>query len=281
MRAVSVRPDGNRTMSLPWIDTHAHLDASELQGRGAECWQVAQSRGVGAVIIPSVSAANWSAVRELAWSLNGGAYALGIHPIYVPTAQPEDIDALSEWCERSLADPRFVAIGEIGLDLFVPELRTPEALERQEWFYHAQLRLARKHDLPVLLHVRRSQDLLLKGLRRFPVMGGLAHAFNGSHAQALQFLERGFALGVGGAMTWPRALQIRRLASDMPLERLVLETDCPDIPSVWLPPGTAHTPEHIPRIGATLAALRGCGVDEVQEACGQASLRHIPRLRLS
>lgn len=268
-------------MSLPWIDTHAHLDAAELQGRAIQAWQAAQAQGVGAVVIPAVCADNWPAVQQLAQRLPGGFYALGIHPVFVPHAQPEDLDALSELCERSLHDPRFVAIGEIGLDLFVPELRSPEMIARQEWFYHAQLQIARKHDLPVLLHVRRSQDLLLKGLRRFPVMGGLAHAFNGSHVQAQHFLQRGFALGMGGAMTWTRALQIRRLATELPLEALVLETDCPDIPSAWLAPGTPHTPEHIPRIGAVLAELRGCSIDEVRETCGRASLRHLPRLRLS
>src|SRR5690606_41632895 len=93
---------------------------------------------------------------------------------------------------------------------------------------------AQRHGLPVLLHVRRSQDTLLKHLRRRPPVGGIAHAFNGSFQQAEQFIEQGFALVMGGAMTFERARQIRRLAAELPASALVLETDAPDIPPAWL-----------------------------------------------
>src|SRR3546814_3936783 len=96
---------------------------------------------------------------------------------------------------------------------------------RQVYFYREQLALARRYDLPVLLHVRRSQDLLLKYLRQCPNVAGIAHAFNGSFQQAHQFIGQGFALGFGGAMTFARSLQIRRLATQLPVESLVLETD--------------------------------------------------------
>src|SRR5690606_37390886 len=115
-------------------------------------------------------------------------------------ARDADLLALERAVEQALDDPRFVAIGEIGLDFFVPQLREEEARARQEHFYARQLALAQQHGLPVLLHVRRSQDTLLKYLRRHPDVGGIAHAFNGSFQQAQQFVERGFALGLGGAM---------------------------------------------------------------------------------
>ncbi len=153
-------------------------------------------------------------------------------------------------------------MGEIGLDHFVPGLDRV----RQERFYRAQLALAREAGLPVILHVRRSADALLQGLRRVAVRGGIAHAFNGSEVQANHFVALGFKLGFGGAMTHERALQIRRLAATLPEHALVLETDAPDIPPQWLyrnaqqrleAPQARNEPAELPRIAATLATLRG------------------------
>src|SRR5690606_2112853 len=132
-----------------------------------------------------------------------------------------------------------VAVGEIGLDHFVPEQQGAAAREQQYRCYTAQLDLAIDFELPVILHVRRSADHLLKALRQRraegrPVRGGIAHAFNGSEQQAQAFVDLGFKLGFGGAMTFERALQIRRLAEHLPEQALVLETDAPDIVPQWL-----------------------------------------------
>jgi TatD DNase family protein len=180
-----------------------------------------------------VERANWAKVREVAHRY-GDVYALGIHPLYVPQAQDEDLQALDELLTASRSDPRLVAVGEIGLDYFVPALCEPAQRERQWHFYTAQLKLARKHNLPVILHVRRSADMLLKGLRQTQVQGGIAHAFNGSLQQAQAFIDLGFVLGFGGAMTFERATQLRHLAATLPLSAIVLETDAPDIPPQWL-----------------------------------------------
>jgi len=158
---------------------------------------------------------------------------------------------------------------------------------RQERFYLAQLKLARAAGLPVILHVRRSADSLLKGLRRIGVAGGIAHAFNGSAVQAGQFIERGFALGFGGTVTFERALQIRRLAATLPARALVLETDAPDIPPHWLYRTAAeraaglvarNAPAELPRIGATFAALRGWSLDETATITSANVLTALPRL---
>ena len=260
------------------IDTHAHLDAAEFGDSVAQRWAQARKAGVGAVVIPAVDMANVPVVASLASNLPGAVYALGIHPLYVPRMQPEDLEQLEQAVIEALPDPRFVAVGEIGIDLFVPELRTPEMVARQESVYQAQLKIAARHGLPVLLHVRRSQDLLLKGLRRIDVPGGLAHAFNGSHEQARQFTSRGFALGLGGAMCWTRALQIRRLAVDTPIESLVLETDSPDIAPPWLAAGEPNDPAQLPRIAAVLAELRSESLASVVQATGAAACAHLPRL---
>ncbi len=183
-----------------------------------------------------------------------------------------------------LDDPRFVALGEIGLDYFVPELKTEAASQHQEWLYEAQLALAQRYELPVLLHVRRSQDRVLKYLRQFPGVGGIAHAFNGSEQQAQMFVRQGCALGFGGAMTFGRAKQIRRLAQEMSLADIVLETDAPDLAPSWLvEPGTPlasvrNEPGQVKGIAESLAELRQMDVAEVTAQTGATARRVLPRL---
>jgi len=271
-----------------WTDTHCHLDAPEFDPAGAAAQRdEARVLGVARCVIPAVERSNWDTVRALAHRL-GDAYALGIHPLYVPHAQDDDLLALDAALATHRDDPRLVAVGEIGLDFFVPALNEPAMRERQMRFYRAQLRLARKHGLPVILHVRRSADALLKGLRELPTGGGIAHAFNGSAQQAQAFIDQGFALGFGGALTFEPARQLRRLATELPLDALVLETDAPDIPPQWLyvtasergagvPQGVNH-PRELPRIGAVLAGLRGLGADAVAHATSANAQRVLPRL---
>ena len=260
------------------IDTHCHLDAAEFDADRHEVIEAAERAGVGAILIPAVDVRNFSVVRTLAHEIKGGAYALGIHPMYVRYAKPQDLESLRHAVEQSMGDPRFVAIGEIGLDFFVQEIATGEAREQQEYFYAAQLDLAEEFGLPVLLHVRRSQDVLLKHLRKRSRIGGMAHAFNGSLQQAQQFVDLGFALGMGGAMTYARALQIRRIATDMPLDALVLETDAPDIPPSWLVEDRRNTPGEVARIADALAALRGIDRQQIIASTGAVAMRVCPRL---
>ncbi|WP_207001106.1 TatD family hydrolase [Trinickia mobilis] len=259
-----------------WIDTHCHLDAPEFDADRDELVRAAQEAGVSRIVIPGVERSHFETVRELAQRVPGAVYALGIHPLYTPRAADADLDVLRREIEASLADPRFVGIGEIGLDYFVPGLDDA----RQQFFYNEQLKLAREFDLPVICHVRKSQDQVLKGLRRHAVRRGIAHAFNGSFQQAHAFIEHGMHLGFGGNVTFERALQIRRLAEQLPLEAIVLETDAPDIPPAWRYK-ERNTPDQIPRIGTVLAELRGIG--EIELALGtMANARAaLPRLALS
>lgn len=261
-----------------WIDTHCHLDAAEFEGTNAAIAQGAARLAVSLIVIPAVDRANFQAVQALAHSQSNCCYALGIHPLCVPAAADEDLASLRQAVEAAMDDARFVAIGEIGLDFFVPALKEAAMRVKQEHFYVAQLKLAREFGLPVLLHVRRSQDQVLKQLRRFsPLPGGIAHAFNGSFQQARQFIDLGFKLGFGGAMTFPRSLQVRRLASQLPLDALVLETDAPDISPAWLHPAR-NSPEELPRIGEVLAQLRGLSVAETARATSANARAALPRL---
>ncbi len=237
----------------------------------------AEQGGVSRIVIPAVGRANFDTVRALASRHAGCAYALGIHPIFVPDAGDEDLIALRSAVEIAMNDPNFVAIGEIGLDFFVPGLGEGLLREKQERFYSEQLKIARDFGLPVLLHVRRSQDIILKYLRRIAVGGGIAHAFNGSFQQAQEFLGLGFKLGFGGAMTFTRALQIRRLAAELPEHALVLETDAPDIAPAWIHPGR-NSPEQLPRIGQVLAELRGMSAEDVARLTSRNAAAVLPRL---
>ncbi len=257
-----------------WIDTHCHLDADEFSSDRAAVVARADAADVRCIVIPAVEVANFTAVRDLAHSHPAHVYALGIHPLFVERAQPEDLQTLRTVVSAAINDSRFVAIGEIGLDFFVPGLDR----DKQEFFYIEQLKIAADFNLPVLLHVRRSQDALLKQLRRIAVPGGFAHAFNGSFQQAEMFIERGFKLGFGGAMTYDRALQIRRLAMQLPLESMVLETDAPDIAPEWLH-HQRNEPGELSRIAQVLADLRGCALAEIERVTTQNALRTLPRLQ--
>lgn len=260
-----------------WIDTHCHLDAHEFGDEALAVAQRAGGQGVSMIVIPAVERGNFETVAALAHAAPNASYALGIHPIYVPQARDEDLLVLRAAVEAAMDDPRFVAIGEIGLDFFVPLLCEPAMRDKQERFFREQLRIARDFGLPVLTHVRRSQDQVLKHLRQIAPGGGIAHAFNGSDQQAATFVKLGMHLGFGGAMTFTRALQIRRLASSLPLERIVLETDAPDIAPAWVHPGR-NSPEQLPAIGAALAALRGIGAADVAASMRLSSIAALPRL---
>ena len=273
---------------MPWIDTHCHLDAAEFDADRDVVRQNAKSLGVETCVIPAVMASHFDEVRLLAHR-HADAYALGIHPLYTPQAEDKDLASLDTHLHAHRDDPRLVALGEIGLDGFVPEINTPEAFAKQTHFFEAQLQIAQRHQLPVILHVRRSADGLLKGLRQFPVAGGIAHAFNGSLQQAKMFIEMGFKVGFGGAMTYDRATKLRALATELPLSALVLETDAPDIPPHWMyttaedrEKGMAqgrNSPAELPRIASVLAELRGISLEELAAATSANARQALPRLQ--
>ncbi|MBU3575271.1 TatD family hydrolase [Polynucleobacter sp. UK-Mo-2m-Kol15] len=264
---------------LAWVDTHCHLDAPEFRSTLPEIVSSAANNGLTALLLPTVQVSDWGKAKDLVNQcgnqIPGLVYTLGIHPLYIKQAQEGDISTLKSNIEQSLGDPRFVGIGEIGLDYFVEGLDP----HRQEYFFHKQLDLAEHFQLPVILHVRRSQDAILKALRKRKVPSGIAHAFNGSHQQAEQFIDLGFKLGFGGAATYDRALQIRRLLQDLPLESIVTETDAPDIPPAWLKGegGQFNEPALLPRITRQLAGIRGVSEEVFSKAVWQNAMQVLPR----
>ncbi len=269
-----------------YVDTHCHLDAPEFGAEMPEIRARAAREGVALCVIPAVATFNFDTVRELA-ERQGDAYALGIHPLCTGDAANADLETLDRELSARRDDPRLVAVGEIGLDYFVDGLDPA----RQAHFFHAQLVLARRHDLPVLLHVRKSVDKVLRQLRQTAggrPWRGIAHAFNGSFQQAQACIALGLKLGFGGAATFDRALQLRRLAAQLPLDAIVMETDSPDIPPHWLyrteaeraegKPQARNDPGELPRIARSIAGLRALDEAAFARATTDNAQRALPKL---
>ena len=241
------------------VDTHIHLDAGAFEYDCEGVLAAARAAGVERFVVPAVEVANFDRVATLAAAHPDIRHAYGIHPLYVGATGPEDLAILGE----RLANGDAIAVGEIGLDFHVGD-PDPGVQER---FYIAQMKLAHRFGLPVLLHVRRAVDAILKQLRRIEVPGGIAHAFNGSRQQADMLISMGFKLGFGGTMTFDGSRRIRELAATLPLEALVLETDAPDIPPAWAQ-GARNEPQNLRRYAEVLAGLRRMTVADVISATG-------------
>ncbi|HET9113942.1 MAG TPA: TatD family hydrolase [Burkholderiales bacterium] len=229
-------------------DTHCHLDASEFDADRDEIVEQARAAGVTRIVVPAISAENFAAVDAVCARYPLCRPAYGLHPVYAERHRPEHLQRL----RATVAAARPLALGEIGLDGWVKNVD----FAAQTHYFIEQLKIARDFDLPVLLHARHANDEVMKQLRRFDIRSGIAHAFNGSLQQAGQFIKQGFKLGFGGAFTYPRALNLRRLAKQLPLSAIVLETDAPDMSPAWAH-GQRNSPEYLARIVAEMAALRG------------------------
>lgn len=250
-----------------WVDTHIHWDASEFDVDREQALVRAKQAGVVACFNPSVIASGFEFVRALAaasltrcdWPRILPAY--GVHPLYVTQATDADLAAL----EQQLVMHRPVAVGEIGLDGYPG---APDMTQQRTWF-EAQLALAAKYSLPVLLHVRHAVEDVIQCLKRVQgqrqkIPGGIAHAFNGSENQAEQLMRMGFMLGFGGSLTYEGSTRIRRLAASLPLEHVVLETDAPDMAPSWLERARNESSE-LPKIANILANLRGISLSRLAE----------------
>lgn len=234
---------------LSVIDTHCHLDFDVFDAARGELLADCRRAGVNGWLIPGTTAARWPKLLRLAELERGILLAAGLHPYFTAAHQPNDLDAL----EKQLQSGAFCAVGEIGLDQW-PE-QAPIA--QQQWWFRAQLQLAQAARLPLILHARKSEDLILKCIRetRFQY-GGIVHAFAGSLQQGQRFLDFGFKLGFGAAATHPRAQRLRRTWQALPMDGFVLETDAPDMPPAFLAHGVPNSPRLLPLIAQVLAHLK-------------------------
>jgi len=230
------------------IDTHCHIDVADFGPDRDQVLARAREQGVHTLVVPGIEAGTWPHLLRICRGREALLPALGLHPVYMERHRLEDLKVL----EERIASERPVAVGEIGLDFFIPD---PDR-RGQERLLEAQLCIARDAGLPVLLHIRKAHDHVLKLLRRVRPPGGIAHAFNGSRQQAEKFIDLGFLLGFGGVVTFERARKIRGLAAQLPLSHLVLETDAPDLPPIGHRNGR-NSPEYLPEVLKVLSELRG------------------------
>lgn len=237
-------------MSYRFTDTHCHFDFPPFYGQEAQSLAMAQQAGVRQIIVPAVTADRFARVLRLAREHSPLYAALGLHPLYIAQHGDEQLAQLADFLASKPA--KLVAVGEIGLDLYMAE---PQ-LARQQRLLAAQLKLAGRHDLPVILHSRRSHDQLAAMLRRADVpRRGVVHGFAGSLAQAQAFVRLGYFIGVGGTITYPRAQKTRGVMAQLPLAALLLETDAPDMPLAGYQ-GQPNRPERAADVFQALCLLR-------------------------
>ncbi|MBV7559374.1 TatD family hydrolase [Enterobacter mori] len=237
-------------MTHRFVDTHCHFDFPPFTGDEVPSIDRAARAGVDAIIVPAIEAAYFERVLDLARRHDALYAALGLHPIVIEHHLDEHLDRLDAVLQT--AENKLVAIGEIGLDLY----RENPQFERQQTILDAQLRLAKRHDLPVILHSRRTHDKLAMHLKRIDLpRRGVVHGFSGSLQQAQRFIELGYHIGVGGTITYPRASKTRDVMARLPLSALLLETDAPDMPLNGFQ-GQPNRPEQAARVFTTLCELR-------------------------
>ena len=242
---------------LDLIDSHSHFDVAEFDDDRAHALARARAAGVRRQIVPAIDAAGFARVRELCAREHGLYPAYGLHPMYLAEHRPEHLQELEQWIERE----RPVAVGECGLDFFVPGLDA----DAQREYFRRQLELARKFDLPLILHARRAVDEVTAAIRRIGNLRGVVHSFSGSVEQAQHLWKLGFCLGLGGPLTYPRAHRLREIVATMPLEYLLLETDSPDQP-LHGHQGQRNEPALLAEVCTCVAQLRGVEPEEVAAA---------------
>ncbi|MDQ0706131.1 TatD DNase family protein [Pseudomonas sp. W3I7] len=235
------------------IDTHTHLDFPDFDMDRREVLANSRQLGVQRMVVLGVYQQNWQRLWNLVQDDESLFAAFGLHPVYLDEHRPADLIELGDWLTRLHGHRQLCAVGEIGLDYFLQQLDR----ERQQSLFEAQLKLAVDFQLPALLHVRRSHAAVIATLKRIRLpRGGIIHAFAGSVEEAREYIKLGFKLGLGGAATWPQALRMHKVLTQLPLEALVLETDAPDMaPAMY--PGQRNSPQHLPDICKALAERMG------------------------
>ncbi|EHR42423.1 TatD family hydrolase [Alishewanella jeotgali] len=264
--SATINPSRLPSGGLALFDTHCHLDLPQLAPLQQEHWQQAQQAGVKALLIPAVSAAAWPDLLQLRATEPAWQIALGIHPWWAAQHSLQQVIQLADLLEQHRG--QISAVGEIGLDFALDS----DTFELQQQLFSAQLTLANRLDLPVILHHRKSQVQLLAELKRQRfAAGGILHAFSGSYAQGMAFIEQGFKLGIGGTITYERAEKTRKAVSKLPLAALVLETDAPAMPLSGFQ-GQTNTPAQLRRVFESLCNLRPEPPEHLATALWQNSL---------
>jgi TatD DNase family protein len=240
--------------AIPWlVDSHVHIDDASFDGDREQVLANAAAAGVRLMVVPGIDAASWPRIAALCERHAAFVPAYGLHPLFLAQHRPAHLDLLRD----RLGDGSAAALGEIGLDFYVELDRG-----QQQYYFEAQLALARELGLPVIVHARRAVEDVVLTLRRFPGLRGVVHSFAGSGQQAERLYEMGFLLGIGGPVTYPRAKRLRRLVAGMPIDFLLLETDAPDQPNAGHQ-GERNEPARMRETLQAVADLRGESPEDI------------------
>ena len=238
------------------IDTHCHLDLAVFDHDREQIINNCNRIGIDKIIVPAIDRKGWKNLITICDQYKKLLPALGLHPVFIDEHSMDDIDLLDEYVDKY----KPVAIGEIGLDFYIKDTDK----EKQKKYFEMQLVIAEKHNLPVILHVRKAHDTVLNILKTKKITGGSCHAFSGSIQQARKYIEMGFKLGFGGTLTYPNARKIHQLAKEISLEDIILETDAPDMTG-YKHKGKRNQPDYITDTLKSLANLKQIDQDIVAD----------------
>ncbi len=243
------------SIGSPLIDSHCHLDFPDFDRDREEIVQWCRSHNIHHLILPGVTRSQWE--RSLHYSRHEPILhpAVGLHPLFLQQHEEGDLAALDALLERA---PEIIAVGEIGLDHYLPDVDRSS----QRSLFIRQLEIAHRHNRPLLLHVRKAHQEVIEILQKHDHHRGIVHAFSGSLEQAQQYIDMGFLVGVGGVATRPNAHKLHRTVRGIGLESIALESDAPDLPPIWAK-GERNSPQHLPAIAHHIADLRGESVEQV------------------
>lgn len=257
-----------------WIDTHNHLFVFD-SGRLSNEILKAKEVGVIQALVCAGAVEHFEHVIELAHKHQVG-YALGLHPLFITDRWEQDVITLEKFIADNINDPLLIAVGECGIDGLE---ETP--LDVQEKVFRSQLKLAKRYGLPLSIHGRSAMDNIYKSLRQIQCPGGVIHAFNGSVDQAKRFVELGYKLGCGGAITYDGSRRIRKILSELASNAFVMETDCPDMPASWARESNPDNPESsladIVRYGLIASELRSVSIKDLSEQAIANTLEVFPK----
>ena len=239
------------------FDSHCHFDFSEFDQQREGMWDECLALGIRGLLIPGVEPDQWPRASAISTAHTGMLMAAGLHPWWVSTAE---LPANDVW-QDVLASSRCVAIGECGLDACI---NTPMAL--QQSIFERHLQMAVDCDMPLIIHVRQTHNETIRLLKQYrPPRAGVIHGFTGSKELAMEYWRMGFRLGIGGAITYPRANKTRQMVVSMPVESLLLETDAPDMP-LHGAQGQVNHPMRLVDVANSLAIQRGESLGTIANA---------------
>ncbi len=243
------------------VDAHCHLDFECFDGDRDAVIQRAHDAGVQNIIIPGVKSLHWQRISQLCEQAQLHA-CYGIHPYFVAQHSTDDLNLLAQ----TLATHQNVALGECGLDYREGQ---PDK-QLQITFFTAQLEIAQAQHKPVVIHSVRATEDVIRILKDYSKLTGMIHSYSGSFAQARQLIDMGFYISLGGSISYERASKLRKLAANMPLDSLLIETDAPDQPDV------AHAemrnePAYLRNVLDGLAELRNDTTQSIAEQTSRNS----------